>query len=63
MLVKLLVYEDGSVGQVLVIDARPKGFFEESVRKAAPHWKFAPGKLDGQPVTAWVQRTVQFDLN
>ena len=63
VLVKLLVNADGSVGQVLIQDARPKGVFEEAVLRTIPTWKFNPGKVAGDPVTAWVVTTVNFDLN
>lgn len=61
--VKLLINIDGSVGQVIVMDARPKGIFEDSVKKSAPKWKFSPGKIEGKPVTAWVVTSVRFELN
>jgi len=60
--VKLLVLKDGSVGQVIIQDARPEGVFEEAVRKAVPQWKFTPGKIEGQAVTAWVVTSVRFEL-
>lgn len=60
--IKLLVNSDGSVGQIQIIDARPKGLFEEAVLKSVPQWKFNPGKIDGEAVTAWVVTTIRFDL-
>ena len=61
--VKLLINTDGSVGQVIIMDARPKGVFEDSVRKSVPRWKFSPGKIEGRAVTAWVVTAVRFTLN
>jgi protein TonB len=61
--VKLLVNADGTVGQVIILDARPKGLFEESVMKAVPKWRFNPGVIDGQPVTAWVVTNIRFTLD
>lgn len=61
--VKLLVNADGTVGQVQILDARPKGVFEDAVMKSVPHWKFNPGKVEGKAVTAWVVTAVRFDLN
>jgi len=63
VLVQLLVNADGSVGQVIIQDARPKGVFEEAVLRTLPTWKFNPGKVEGVPVTAWVVTTVNFELN
>jgi protein TonB len=61
--VKLLVNANGSVGQVQILDARPKGMFEDAVMKSVPQWRFNPGKIEGKAVTAWVVTAVRFDLN
>jgi protein TonB len=61
--VKMLVQQDGSVAQVFIVDARPKGLFEEAVRKSILQWRFSPGKMQGKTVTAWVVTTIHFDLN
>jgi protein TonB len=60
--IKFLVRADGTVGQVIVQDARPKGLFEDAVLKAVPNWKFSPGKVEGEAVTAWVVTAVRFEL-
>jgi protein TonB len=60
--VKMLVNADGTVGQLIILDARPKGLFEDAVRKAVPQWKFSPGKIEGEAVTAWVVTTVRFEF-
>jgi protein TonB len=60
--VRLLVRQDGSVGQVIIVAARPEGIFDDAVRQAVPRWKFEPGKVDGQAVTAWVVTAVHFKL-
>jgi TonB family protein len=61
--VRMLVHQDGSVGQVFIVDARPQGLFEEAVKKSLQQWRFNPGKIDGKTVTAWVVTTIHFDLN
>jgi protein TonB len=61
--VKLLVNADGSVSRIQILDARPAGLFEEAVLKALPQWRFQPGVIDGQPVTAWVVTTLHFTLD
>lgn len=60
--VKLLVNSDGTVGAVQILDARPKGIFEDAVRKSVPQWKFSPGKIEGATVTAWVVTAVRFEF-
>ncbi|HVO76396.1 MAG TPA: energy transducer TonB [Candidatus Bathyarchaeia archaeon] len=61
--VKMLVQKDGSVGDVKILDARPKGVFDEAVYQALAQWRFNPGKVGGKAVMAWVVTTVHFDLN
>jgi len=61
--VKMLITTDGTVGQVAILDARPEGMFEESVRRTLPQWKFSPGKIQGKAVTAWVVTTIRFTLD
>lgn len=61
--VKLLVHEDGTVGQINVIKAKPRGYFEDAVRRALPGWTYQPGRIGGEPVTSWVMTTVRFNLN
>lgn len=60
--VKLLVNADGTVGQIFILDARPAGLFEDAVMKSVPQWKFNPGTIEGEAVTAWVVTTIRFDL-
>jgi protein TonB len=60
--IKMLVTTEGTVGEVRILEARPEGIFEESVRRTVPQWKFAPGKIQGKAVTAWVVTTVHFRL-
>ncbi|MCK9996935.1 MAG: energy transducer TonB [Candidatus Krumholzibacteria bacterium] len=61
--VKLLVRADGTVGEVSVIDAEPKGLFDSAALKAVPQWRFQPGVIDGQSVPSWVVTTIRFTLN
>ncbi len=60
--VKLLVLADGSVGSVEILESRPKGLFDDAVKKAVPQWRFNPGTIEGRQVPAWVVTTVRFDL-
>jgi protein TonB len=61
--VKFMVREDGSVGNVNILKAKPEGYFEEEVRRALLGWKFQPGQIGGEPVASWVVTTLRFDLN
>ena len=61
--VKILVKEDGSVGEVLILDSRPKDVFDDAVLASVPRWRFEPGKVSGKAVTAWVVTALHFKLN
>jgi protein TonB len=60
--VKMLVKPDGTVGEVTVLDAQPKGLFEDATLKVVPQWRFKPGVIDGQAVPSWVVKNVIFQL-
>lgn len=61
--VKILVREDGSVGEVLIVDSRPKDVFDDAVLAAVTRWRFEPGKVAGKTVTSWVVTALHFKLN
>lgn len=61
--VKILVNADGSVGEVLIMDARPPDTFDNAVLAAVPNWRFEPGVIGGKRVTAWVVTALRFQLN
>lgn len=65
--VKILVREDGTVGEVLIVDSRastgPKDVFDDAVLAAVPRWRFEPGKIGGKTVSSWVVTALHFKLN
>ncbi|HXV14235.1 MAG TPA: energy transducer TonB [Candidatus Krumholzibacteria bacterium] len=61
--VRVLVKEDGTVGEVLIMDARPPDTFEDAVLMAVPRWRFEPGVVGGKKVTSWVVTALHFKLN
>ena len=61
--VKLLVRTDGTVGEVSVLDAQPRGLFDAATLRTVPQWRFQPGVIDGQAVPSWVVTTIRFTLN
>lgn len=66
VVVKILVRTDGTADSVTV-DVKSKGHskeFEKAVFDAASKWRFEPAENDdGEPVEAWVQVKVQFNLD
>ncbi|MBN2542897.1 energy transducer TonB [bacterium] len=63
VMVEIIIDTDGSVESARVIQARPKGFFEEAAIKAAKQWKFTPAEQRGKPVKVRYQIPIEFKLN
>ena len=60
--VKFIVDEHGRVDEVTVLDAEPKGVFEQSVLQTIGEWRFKPGTMGGRIVKALVEQTITFKL-
>jgi protein TonB len=62
VLVRFVVNEDGSVGNVTVQESQPPGVFDQSVIRCVTGWRFKPGTVEGIPVRAWAETTIRFKL-
>jgi protein TonB len=60
--IRLLVGADGQVVEAKILDAQPRGVFEQSASSAVRQWRFSPATYKGQPVKLWVVQTVRFKL-
>lgn len=60
--VNLLVGKDGRVLKALLLDAEPKGIFEESALAVARSWAFTPPVRNQETVQVWLKQTIRFDL-
>jgi len=60
--VRFVVNEQGGVEGIIVLDADPPGVFDQSVKRCVSRWRFKPGTVEGQPVKAWVETTIRFEL-
>lgn len=61
--VKFLVDTAGKVSRISIIRAKPKDLFNDSVLRALSSWRFAPGRVKGQPVNTWVTTTIAFRID
>jgi TonB family protein len=61
--VKFLVRDDGTVGDVQIVDSRPKDVFDDAVINAIQKWRFDPGVIGGKRVSSWVITALHFKLN
>lgn len=62
VVVRFLVDVEGKVDNVKVLEAAPKGVFEDSVLSAINKWRFSPGVLEGKPVATWVTAPFEFTM-
>lgn len=60
--VEFTVRADGSVADVDVIRANPRGVFEQSAVRAVLRWQFAPKRRNGVAMPARVRQVIAFEL-
>lgn len=59
---KVLVLENGKVGQIEII--RPSGYevLDDSALEAVKNWVFVPGRENGKEISSWVTVPITFQL-
>jgi len=62
VVVSFVVTEEGTVRDPEVVSADPEGYFEEAAIDAVRSWRFAPGRVKGEPVTVRVRVPLAFRL-
>lgn len=60
--VSFLITEQGSVEDVVLVDAKPKEIFNHAALKAVKRWKFKPRIVDGKAVAVRAEQIVNFRL-
>lgn len=60
---KILIDENGTVREAVVIDSNPTGVFEESVINDVKKWRFRSAMYRGKAVPVWVKEKVTFELD
>ena len=53
----------GGVGDIAVVEAEPRGVFEQAARTALGTWRFRPRIVNGQPVAQRSTVTMHFDVD
>ena len=61
--VSLLITEQGTVQDVVVVAAEPEGIFDQAAIQAVSKWKFKPRIQDGKAVAVRVEQVVKFNLS
>lgn len=62
VVVEFVVGVDGTVTEVHIVESRPPGVFETSVRRTVAAWRFEPGRKGGRAVPARVSQRIDFNL-
>lgn len=57
------VTREGEVANVVIMEAEPRGVFEQAVRNALKRWRFEPGTDNGEPVPQRVRHRFVFNLD
>lgn len=60
--VSLLITEQGTVQDVVVLESKPEGIFDQAAAKAVMKWKFKPRIQDGKAVPVRAEQVVNFKL-
>ncbi|MDX1443730.1 MAG: energy transducer TonB [Gammaproteobacteria bacterium] len=60
--VEFTVQPDGSVTDIRIISASPRGVFEQAVRRAVARWGFQPRQADGRAAATRVRQVLLFRL-
>ncbi len=63
VVVKFLVDPHGHVRKPSILEAHPRGVFENSALNAVRKWYFRPGYWEGHPVATWVVVPIHFKLS
>jgi len=58
---RIFISSDGRVDRAEVVDATPKGRFEQSALEAVQRTRFRPARKDGRPVPSQKLIEVEFD--
>ncbi len=62
VLLNIYVRGDGGVGEVKVLDSKPKGAFDDAAAEFVRQWSFDPGVYQGEAVDAWVKQKIVYQL-
>jgi protein TonB len=63
VLVEFIVTKTGSVRNPIVVNAEPKGIFEEAALMSIRRWKFKPQMENGKPVERRARQKIRFIIN
>ncbi len=63
VVLKVLVMEDGRVGEIRIEESSGFEILDEAAIKSVRKWVFSPARRNGIPVSSWVKVPIRFELN
>lgn len=60
--IQFVVTREGRVEEVEILEAQPRGVFENAVVNCVSQWRFRPGTVEGVAVAAQARTTIRFQL-
>ncbi len=60
--VRLRVTSGGAVETIEILDSKPRGIFDDSVRRTVRDWRFTPATREGRAVESVVETRILFEL-
>lgn len=62
VIVEFTINGQGETEDISVVEAEPRGSFDNEARRAVGRWEFEPALRDGRPVSQRIRHTLEFKL-
>ena len=62
VIVEFTINGQGETEDISVVEADPRGSFDNEARRAVARWTFEPALRDGRPVSQRIRHTLEFNL-
>lgn len=62
VIVEFTINGQGETEDISVVEAEPRGSFDNEARRAVRRWEFEPALRDGRPVSQRIRHTLEFTL-
>lgn len=63
VVVEFTITAAGGTDDIAIVEAQPRGAFEQAARRAVAGWTFKPALQNGRPVPQRIRHTLEFKLN
>ena len=63
VIVEFTINAQGTTEDITIVEAEPRGSFDNEARRAVSRWTFEPALQDGRPIAQRIRHTLEFNLN